>query len=111
MWNRTLVAAKRFRQPIEREVDYGRGVERQKLAEDQSADNGNTKRTPQFRAGAGSEGQRDATAHGRQGGHHDGPEAQQTRLVDRLEWLLAFTAFSVEREIDHHDRVLLHDAD
>ena len=43
--------------------------------------------------------------------HHDRPEAQQARLVDRVARRLAFLALGVEREVDHHDRVLLDDAD
>ena len=43
--------------------------------------------------------------------HQDRAEAQQAGLVDRLARRLAFVALGVEREVDHHDRVLLHDAD
>ena len=43
--------------------------------------------------------------------HHDRAEAQQARLVDRLLGRLALLALRLEREVDHHDRVLLHDAD
>ncbi len=47
----------------------------------------------------------------RHGGHHDGPEAQQAGLIDRFARRLAFLALRLQREVDHHDGVLLHDAD
>ena len=43
--------------------------------------------------------------------HHDRTKPQQTSLVDRLERALALVALGLERKIDHHDRVLLDDAD
>jgi hypothetical protein len=43
-----------------------------------------------------------------EGGHHDGPEAEQPRLADRVQRLVALR---FQREVDHHDRVLLHNAD
>jgi len=47
----------------------------------------------------------------REGRHHDRPEAQQAGLVDRLERALALLALGLQREVDHHDGVLLDDAD
>ena len=47
----------------------------------------------------------------RHGGHHDRAEAQQARLINRLIRLHALIALGIQREIDHHDSVLLHDAD
>ena len=43
--------------------------------------------------------------------HHDRAEPQQRRLVDGLFGRLSVLALRLEREVDHHDRVLLHDAD
>ena len=43
--------------------------------------------------------------------HHDRPEAQQAGLEDRVARAHACGALGVEREVDHHDRVLLDDAD
>ena len=43
--------------------------------------------------------------------HHDRTEAQQARLVDRFLRRLPSFALGLEREVDHHDRVLLDDAD
>ena len=42
--------------------------------------------------------------------HHDRAEPQQARLDDRLARRHAVAALGVEREVDHHDGVLLHDA-
>ena len=46
----------------------------------------------------------------REGRHHDRAEAQQRGLADRGLRRQADPA-ALEREVDHHDRVLLHDAD
>ena len=43
--------------------------------------------------------------------HHDRPEPDQARLVDRFERRLAFAALRLEGEVNHHDAVLLHQAD
>jgi adenylate kinase family enzyme len=40
-----------------------------------------------------------------------GRKAQQARLLDRFARALALIALRVECEVDHHDRVLLDDAD
>jgi hypothetical protein len=45
--------------------------------------------------------------HGR---HHDRPEAQEAGLEDGAS-AHRVHALGLEREVDHHDRVLLHDAD
>ena len=68
-------------------------------------------RMAQLRALAPAQHQRQGGEEGRQGGHDDRPEAQQRRLVDRLARALALLALGVEGEVDHHDGVLLHDAD
>ena len=47
-------------------------------------------------------------SHGR---HHDRSEAQQSGLVDRFFGRQSFFAFGVQGEINHHDRILLHDPD
>ena len=55
--------------------------------------------------------QRHAAQKGRQRRHHDRAESQQTRLKDRFLGRLAMLALVLQRKVDHHDRVLLHDAD
>ena len=43
--------------------------------------------------------------------HHDRPEARKAGLVNRLRRRQPALAFAVEREVHHHDAVLLDDAD
>ncbi len=57
------------------------------------------------------EGQRNAAEQRRHGGHHDGTEAQQAGFVDGVGGVLAVLALGLQREVHHHDAVLLHDAD
>ena len=57
------------------------------------------------------EHQRQRAEHRGHGRHHDRPEAQQAGLIDRLARRLALVALGLEREVDHHDGVLLDDAD
>ena len=93
------------------EIDHRRREQRQHLADEQAADDGDAERMAQLGAGAGAEHQRQRAEERRQRRHQDRPEAQQAGLVDRLARRLAFVALGVEREVDHHDRVLLDDAD
>ncbi len=51
------------------------------------------------------------TQQRRHGGHHDGTEPQQAGLINRFFWRLAFLTLGFQGEIDHHDGVLLHNAD
>ena len=46
-----------------------------------------------------------------QGGHHDGPEPEKARAVNRLLGRHLLVALRLKRKVDHHDGVLLHDAD
>jgi hypothetical protein len=43
--------------------------------------------------------------------HHDRPEAHEARFADRVGRVRPLAALRLEREVDHHDRVLLDDAD
>jgi hypothetical protein len=104
-------AAEAAREAVEEEVDHGGRVERQNLAQDEAADDRDAEGAPQFRSGTGSERQRQAAEERRHGGHHDGPEAQEACLVDRLFGRLALLAFGLEGKVDHHNRVLFDDAD
>ena len=45
------------------------------------------------------------------GGHHDGPEAQHAGFKDGVARILTLIALGLQREIDHHDGILLHNAD
>src|SRR3989475_12606855 len=43
--------------------------------------------------------------------YHDRPEPDAARLQDRIPRRLAFRTLRLEREVDHHDPVLLHEPD
>src|ERR1017187_5990992 len=96
---------------VEPQVNARGCIQSERLAENQSADHGDTQRAAQFRTGAAAKRQRHGGQQRRHGGHHDGTEAQQARLVNRIHRRHAFLALGVQGEIDHHDSVLLHDAD
>src|SRR5579884_2471042 len=98
-----------FAPVLEREED-DRGCEQgQDLTENQSAGYGNTKRLPKLMAHSAAEDQRERREKSGEGRHHDRTKSKQCRLPDRQSAVSAFLAHRVEREIDHHDRVLLHD--
>ena len=99
------------RQAVKPEIDHRRSEQRQQLADQQAADDGDAKRMPQFGARAGAEHQRQGAEYRGHRRHQDRPEPQQAGLVDRLARRLTLIALGIEREVDHHDRVLLHDAD
>src|ERR1700733_13622582 len=102
--------AEAFRQAVKREVyDWSR-KQRQRLAEDQSAHDRDTQWLAQFRASASAEGQRQSAEHGSQSGHENGPESQQAGLINGVDGTLAALALGLERKVDHHDGVLLHDS-
>ena len=88
----------------------GRRVQREQLTEQKAADDGDAERIAQLRAGALLQGERNCPEQSRQGRHHDGTKTQERRLHDRLARREPLLAFGFEREVDHHDRVLLHDA-
>ena len=52
-----------------------------------------------------------AAEHRGHRGHHDGAEAQQARLIDGLDRRQALLALGLQGKVDHHDGILLHDAD
>ena len=103
--------AQRLRQPVEPQIHNRRGVQRQQLANHQAADDGHAQRTPQLGTSSRAERQRHCAKQRGECRHHDGTEAQQTRLVNRVHRRLAFLALRLQREVNHHDGVLLHDAD
>ena len=89
-----LGLAESLREPVKKDVNDRRGVEREHLAEQQSADHGDAQRTAQLGADARSEGQRNTAEQRRHGGHHDGAEAQQTGFVDRVGRVLSVLALA-----------------
>src|SRR5579883_2453906 len=96
---------------VEVEVDHGRRIEREQLAEDQPAYNRDAEGAAQLATVAEADREWKRAEQGRTGGHHDGAESQQTGLVDRLLRREALAALGVEREINHHDGVFLDQAD
>ena len=96
---------------IEVQVDHRCRIQGEHLAHDQAADDRDAERTPELRPVAAPEGEGQGAEQRGHRGHHDRPEAQNARLEDRFLGALAFPALGVEGEVDHHDRVLLHDPD
>src|SRR5215471_19821484 len=86
-------------QTIKREVNHWGGIQGKYLAEHQATHDSDAQRAAKLRTSAGAQGEWHTTQDGGHGGHEDGTETQQTRLVDRLERLLAFPALGIEREV------------
>ena len=103
--------AKALAESLEEEIDDRRRIEGQHLAEGETADNRQPQWTAKLRADAGSQHQRQRAEDRRDRRHQDRPEAQETGLIDRFARRQSLLALRVEREVDHHDRVLLDDAD
>src|SRR5204863_9895020 len=80
------------------------------LAHDQAADNGEAERMTQLRADAAADHQRQRAEERCEGSHEDRPEAQQASLTYGVERSLSLETLRIQREVDHHDRVLLHDS-
>ena len=98
-------------QPVEVEIDHRGGKEGEHLRKDESAHDADTERHAKFGAHAAAECQGKSAKERRQCGHHDRPEAQQTGLEDGFFSRFALLALGLERKVDHHDGVLLHNAD
>src|SRR5438132_10469431 len=98
-------------QTVEGKIDDRSRVQREKLADEQSANDRDSERAPQFRTGASTERQWNAAKERRHCRHHDRPKTQQARLKDRIDRRFAFFALRLEREVDHHDAVFLDDTD
>src|SRR5207253_8886086 len=92
------------------QVNNRRGIERQQLAYEQSADDRDSQWVPQLRASASPQRQWQSAQQRRHRGHHDGPETQQARLIYRFFRRFMLDSFGLQRKIDHHDGILLHDS-
>src|SRR5579859_3850582 len=90
---------------VESEIDDRGGVERQKLAHDEAADDADAERAAKFGAGAGAESERKSAEEGGHGGHQDGAEAQHAGLEDGVFGAFAAFAFGLQGKVDHHDGV------
>src|SRR5271156_3154653 len=96
-------------QAVEVDINNGRGIQREHLAEQQTPYHRDAERTPQLGPDSRAQRERETSEQSSHGGHHDGTETQQASLVDRLLGAFAFLAFRFQREIDHHNAVLFHD--
>src|SRR5258708_1078612 len=91
-------------------VNDGGGEKSEHLAKDEPADDGDSERTAQLRANPSAKSERQSAEERSHGGHHDGAEPQQARLVDSFDGGLAFHTLSLHSEVDHQNGVLLDDA-
>ena len=98
-------------QPLHVDVEHRRDVERQRLRDEQAADDREAERPPRLGAGAPAERDRQRAHQRGHRRHHDRPEADETRLVDRVGGAEIALAPRLDREVDHHDAVLLDEAD
>src|SRR5207244_3495 len=110
-WRTTVVAPSKLLDvisvtPAMRPNGRSSGVESEQLGQEQAADERDAERPSQLGAGSAAEGEGQAAEQRGHRRHHDRAEAEQARLVDRLGGHLALLALGVEREVDHHDRVL-----
>src|SRR6267142_6879752 len=96
---------------VEREIDDGRGVESQKLAHDEAADDADAKRTAKLGTGAGAEGQGESAEKCGHSGHEDWTKAQHAGFEDGFFGAFAALTLGLQGEVDHHDGVFLDDAD
>src|SRR6266481_8986617 len=97
--------------PVEHYVDHWRRVERQELAEKQGADDGDPEWTAQLRPGPAAKRKRDRPEQSRHRRHHDRAKALERGIEDRLFGPHPKGPLGIKREVDHHDGVLLDDAD
>src|SRR5581483_2986473 len=93
------------------EVDDGGGVESEEWRDEKAADDGDAEGLTQFGAVAGFQREGQGAEQGGHRGHHDGAETEAAGLIDGLFGREPVLAFGVEGEIDHHNGVLLYDAD
>ena len=99
------------REPIERQVRHRCGEQREHLRKQQATDDGDAERPSKLRAGAIAECQRKRSEQYGERRHHDRTEAQQARLLDCFLGREPFNPLRNDGEVDHQDRILLHDAD
>src|SRR5215471_73341 len=98
-------------QTIEIQEDDGRGVERQELAQRQPANDGVTERLAYLGSGSSAKHERHGAEHRRHRRHENRAETLDASLIDRLLRRETLLALGMKGEVDHHDPVLLDDAD
>src|SRR5208282_1868621 len=92
-------------------IEDWRQIQRNHLREDQSAYHCETEWTTSIGACADSECDGRGAHQRRHRGHGNRAETDQTAFIDRFRRGLVAGAFALDGEINHHDRVLLYDAD
>ena len=92
------------------EVHDGSGVEREHLAENQSADDCYAERAPEFGTNAAPQRQGHGAQESGHCRHQNRPKAEQASLKDCILRTLPFIALRCECEIDHQNRVFLYDS-
>jgi hypothetical protein len=92
-------------------IDDRREIERHQLRKQQAADNHEPEGLSRFAACPIADRDRDSSQHGRHGGHHNRPEADQAALVNCLHGRQSLLPFRLQRKIDLHDGILLDDSD
>src|SRR5882724_5669795 len=80
---------KACRQTIEPEIDHRRREQREDLAEQEAANDGDAERMPELRSSPGAQHQWQSAEHGGHGGHQDWPEAQEAGLENGFARALA----------------------
>src|SRR5216683_8245857 len=93
------------------EIDDRRRVEREQLAQQEATDDRDAERATELGARARPEGQRQRAEERGHRRHEDRPEPLQARPMNGLLRGEAVVALEVERDVDHHDGILLHDPD
>src|ERR1700694_6184062 len=96
---------------IEKGVNHRRSVQREHLTHEQPANHGDAQRPSKLRTNAGAKRQWQTAKKRGHGGHHDGPETKQARLVNGVSGTFSVVALRFERKVDHHNSVFLDDAD
>src|ERR1700687_4331633 len=92
------VAGESLRQPIKPQIHDRSCIQSEQLAQQQAADNRDAERMAQFRARAAAQRQRQSGEQCGHGGHHDGTETKQARLVDGFFRRFVLDTFGFERE-------------
>ena len=88
-------------QAVKVEINDGRGVESQHLAEDQATDNGNAQWPSEFGTRSSAKRERHRAEHRGHCSHQDRTEAQQTRLKNCVSRTLFLVPLRRQSKIDH----------
>src|SRR5262249_1664795 len=110
-WSELWFAGEAQAEAVEVEVDHRGSKQRQHLADEQAAYDGDTEGTPEFTSGSRTDREWQRAKHRCHGRHHNRAEAQQARLSHCVFWRFPTFALALQREIDHHDGILFDNTD